>query len=592
MSLVGSIFGILMIRNIMLPVLYPLHLVSMFEYIELRFKSRALRKIATGIQLLGSFVFSGICLYAPSLTLSSVTSLPIWASVVTMGLICSFYITIGGVKAVVYTDVVQTLLMFGGVLVVSVICCQYMGGPANVWAIADQGGRIEFFNMDTSPFERHTFWSTLVLGVYMVQSMAGFNQAQFQRFISVKSLQLSQLLCSMFLVGLFMLWSVFYFSGLIAYAVYRDCDPLTSGRIEKPDQIVPYLVTDKLRHLTGMSGLFVAAVYGGVLSSLSSQGNAMACIIWVDFLKDRPYFKKFTDRSATNIIKLLSTMMGVIGILLGLLVGSLGTIFHVTNVLQGAIRGPLAGMFLTGICAPWVGKKGAAVGVFLALVFNMWLTIGKFVRGGGHPEKLPLSTLGCPENLYNNTLKDTLFGLNDTLSGSVFGVHNDTGTLHASESSGHTMYDISYCYIGVISVLNTIIISSIVSFITGPLAPGEVDPRVVNATCARLYRRLWGRLMRKPGQEPQSAITPEEKVSGVHMLPPLLTTDKAEEQTTFLDQVKEQTTFLDQVKEQTTFLDQVKEQTTFLDQVKEQTTFLDQVKEQTNDQDKTSDRAY
>lgn len=69
----------------------------------------------------------------------------------------------------------------------------------------------------------------------------------------------------MFLFGLALLWGTFYVSGLVAYAVYSDCDPLSSGMIEKADQIIPYMVSDKLGHLTGMPGLFVAAVYGGVL---------------------------------------------------------------------------------------------------------------------------------------------------------------------------------------------------------------------------------------------------------------------------------------------------------------------------------------
>ncbi|XP_069943201.1 sodium-coupled monocarboxylate transporter 1, partial [Cherax quadricarinatus] len=371
MSLIGSIFGVLIFRNVILPVLFPLQLVSMFEYIELRFKSRTLRKLATAIQLLASFVYMGICLYAPSLAISSVTSLPIWASILLMGLICSFYITIGGVKAVVYADVVQTLLMFAGVLVVSVICCQQLGGPANVWSIAEKGGRLEFFNMDPSPFVRHTFWSTQVFGAFSVLGSVGFNQPQFQRFVSVRTLSLSQLLCSLFTMGLFLLWGIFYFSGLVAYAVYNNCDPFTSGRITKPDQIMPYLVSDKLNHLPGMSGLFVTAVYSGVLSSLSSHGNAIAGVIWVDFLKDRPYFSNVTERRSTNVVKFLSTMTVMVGICIGLLVGELGTIFNVTSSLTGAIKGPLGGIFLVGICAPWVNKKGAIVGVCLAFFFNM-----------------------------------------------------------------------------------------------------------------------------------------------------------------------------------------------------------------------------
>ncbi|XP_042238496.1 sodium-dependent multivitamin transporter-like, partial [Homarus americanus] len=109
-----------------------------------------------------------------------------------MGTICTFYITIGGVKAVVYTDVLQTLLMFGGVLVVVILCCIGLGGVDKVWAIADRGGRIQFFNLDTSPFERHTLMSTMVFGCYFMVSTIGFNQNAFQRLASVRTLQTSQ----------------------------------------------------------------------------------------------------------------------------------------------------------------------------------------------------------------------------------------------------------------------------------------------------------------------------------------------------------------------------------------------------------------
>ena len=72
-------------------------------------------------------------------------------------------------------------------------------------------------------------------------------------------------MCDLFYVGLFILWTLFYFSGIVAYATYKDCDPFTSGRIQKADQIIPYLVADKLSDYPGLCGLFVAGVYGGVL---------------------------------------------------------------------------------------------------------------------------------------------------------------------------------------------------------------------------------------------------------------------------------------------------------------------------------------
>ncbi|XP_063598194.1 sodium-coupled monocarboxylate transporter 1-like [Penaeus indicus] len=94
MNILGAVVGVLVVRNIILPIVYPLRLVSIYQYIEIRFKSRVLRKFATACQLLSSCFYVGLCLYAPSLALSSVTNLPTWASVIIMGSICTFYITI------------------------------------------------------------------------------------------------------------------------------------------------------------------------------------------------------------------------------------------------------------------------------------------------------------------------------------------------------------------------------------------------------------------------------------------------------------------------------------------------------------------
>nr|XP_027212081.1 sodium-coupled monocarboxylate transporter 1-like [Penaeus vannamei] len=99
----------------------------------------------------------------------------------------------------------------------------------------------------------------------MMISFLGLSQSQYQRFASVPTLAQAQMLALLFFLGLTLLWGTFYVSGLVAYAIYSDCDPLNSGKIEKADQIIPYMVSDKLGHLTGMPGLFVAAVYGGVL---------------------------------------------------------------------------------------------------------------------------------------------------------------------------------------------------------------------------------------------------------------------------------------------------------------------------------------
>ncbi|XP_042893720.1 sodium-coupled monocarboxylate transporter 1-like [Penaeus japonicus] len=494
-NLLGCVIGTFITQWLILPLIYPLQIVSINEYIERRFKSSKLRKMATSCQLLQYFIYMGICLYAPALTLSTVTSLPTWASIITMGLICTFYITIGGVKAVVYTDVVQTLLMFFGVLVVVIICCIRLGGLGEVWGIADQGHRIEFFNMNPSPFERHTFWTSMAHGIYLIVAYVGLNQQTYQRFASVETLTISLRLCTFFLFGLWVLWVLFYFSGLVAYATYSTCDPLTAGNIEKPDQIIPYLVVDKLGHLAGLPGLFVAAVYGGVLSSLSSTANSIACVIWEDFLKHREYFKGISDRSATNVIKLLSAATGLLAIALGLLAGNLGSIFQMTQTVLGAISGPLIGIFISGICVPWANAKGAASGFVVSFLSCLTLVVGKFMRGGASPPMLPLSVAGCGD-AFGNSTDIAVLGLNTTSLDYGSDVSTsfppqDFSTIEPDvEEESKSIYDISYCYNGTIGILLTVIICSIVSLFTGPMKPDEIN-HLVSPYVGSLYRRFW-----------------------------------------------------------------------------------------------------
>ncbi|XP_063875889.1 sodium-coupled monocarboxylate transporter 1-like [Scylla paramamosain] len=264
-TMLGVIPAIIVMHQIITPILYNLRLYSINEYLELRYRSAALRKVGTSVTLLYESAYSGICLYAPSLALATVTSISPFNSVLIAGAIVTFYITVGGVKAVVYTDVLQTLLMLGGVLAVVVMCCMEAGGVEKVWATAGQGGRLEFFNLDTSLHVRHTFWSTVCLGFAMTINIIATEQAIYQRLASVKSLRISKRLVWFFLVGLWCMWIVFFFSGLVAYATYSTCDPLTSGKIKKPDQIIPFLITDKLGYIPGLSGVFVAAAYGGML---------------------------------------------------------------------------------------------------------------------------------------------------------------------------------------------------------------------------------------------------------------------------------------------------------------------------------------
>ncbi|XP_066946922.1 sodium-coupled monocarboxylate transporter 2-like [Macrobrachium rosenbergii] len=459
--LIGSLYGMFFVQFIMVPILYPLDIVSINEYITLRFGSQGLRKLSSVILLINTMVYNGVCLYAPSLTLSTVTGLSTHYSITIMGLICSFYITIVSMIAIVR-------------------------------------------RFDPSPYVRYTFWSVQVQGLYNMISWLGISQMGYMRLSSVPSLGKAKRLCCYHFLGLCGLWLTFFFSGIVAYATYSDCDPLTSGRIDEPDQILPYLVVQKISHVPGMAGLFVAAVYSGMLSSVSTYANSAASLIWQDLLSEMEFFKGYSDIMATRMLKILSAVIGVSAIGFAMLVKQLGSIISVTNSFLNALGGSMKGIFIAGMFAPWVNTKsvppsplscprlicsmallqGAYAGFITTLSFNMWLLIGQFSVGHRQPEMLPLSTEGCPESVYhlNSTL---VLSLDSPTENLTYSVKMSEGEPH-EEQMEKSIYDLSYCYTGVIGIAVFYIVASLISVLTAssPCDQSEfsalVDPPLVN----------------------------------------------------------------------------------------------------------------
>lgn len=156
--------GLLIPAHVFIPVFYRLHLTSAYEYLELRF-NKAVRVCGTVTFIFQMVIYMGVVLYAPSLALNAVTGFDLWLSVLTIGIVCTVYTALGGLKAVIWTDVFQTLVMFLGQLVVIIVGSRKVGGMVHVWEVASKHGRISGIELDPDPFVRHTFWTLAFGGV-------------------------------------------------------------------------------------------------------------------------------------------------------------------------------------------------------------------------------------------------------------------------------------------------------------------------------------------------------------------------------------------------------------------------------------------
>ncbi|GFY47356.1 putative sodium-dependent multivitamin transporter [Trichonephila inaurata madagascariensis] len=180
-------------------------------------------------------LYMAIILYAPALALNVVTGLSKWSSVYLIGFVCTFYSTLGGMRAVLWTDLFQSLIMLSAAFAVCIKGTMDVGGLSEVWRIAEEGQRIQFFEFDPDPTVRHTFW-TLVVGGFFTYFTVNTNQVQIQRLLTVKSLK-EAVFCYLFIQTVLVI--LLCFAGIVIYANLSACDPILRSEetnIHKADQ--------------------------------------------------------------------------------------------------------------------------------------------------------------------------------------------------------------------------------------------------------------------------------------------------------------------------------------------------------------------
>lgn len=156
-----------------------------------------------------------------------------------------------------------------------------------------------------------------------------------------------------FIVGVIFILTICCYSGLLIYATYYTCDPLTTKLAVAKDQLLPLLVMDVLGLFPGLPGLFVAGVFSAALSSLSTGLNSMSAVVLEDFCK--PYCKEpLTENQSRYIMRGVVVVFGVICVALVFVVEHLGSVLQLSISLGSVSNGPLLGIFTLGVMVPWV----------------------------------------------------------------------------------------------------------------------------------------------------------------------------------------------------------------------------------------------
>ncbi|XP_072020461.1 sodium-coupled monocarboxylate transporter 1-like [Amphiura filiformis] len=183
LNILSILFAGIIVCRFFIPVYFRLEIVSAYEYLELRF-NRAVR-ICGVFSFMGlTPLFMGLVMYGPALALNVVTGISLWGSVVITGFVCTLYTSVGGMKAVLWTDVFQILVIIAGILAAVIEGCRRIGDVSQIWEAAVITKRLDF-NFSPDPSIRHTFWSVFVGGIFFWGHIYAVNQTMVQRYLTL-----------------------------------------------------------------------------------------------------------------------------------------------------------------------------------------------------------------------------------------------------------------------------------------------------------------------------------------------------------------------------------------------------------------------
>ncbi|CAD6999970.1 unnamed protein product [Ceratitis capitata] len=460
--MVSIVLMAVVVSKVYLPVFTTLNVGSSYEYLELRFSS-SVRSIASFMFVMDEIFFLPIILYVPAIAFNQVTGVNIYVISGVICVVCVIYTLIGGIKAVVHTDAWQTLVMFIALVVVVILGTIAAGGPGPVFKHASEGGRIIFFNITPSLYERQSFWAVLIGGFFYWTAFNSVNQTMVQRYMSLPSLKKGQQSIIIFTLGVVLFLSVCCFAGLLVFDFYRNCDPLNAGLISNDDQLLPIYVMQTVGHLQGIPGLFIAGVFGAALSSLSVVLNATALVFLQDIV--RGSFKVKLSEKATNIlVKSVIVLLGAVAMSLIFVLEKLSGILSVATSVTAIAGGTTCGIFTLGMLVPWSNTKGALAGAAAGAVMSGWISFGSQAAiGAGHigPHKLNVSVSECLVN-YTIPVLD-----------------------YSGESEVFPLYRLSFHWITVIGVLSTLLVGTVTSFLTGPTVVKKMDVELLSPVIHR-----------------------------------------------------------------------------------------------------------
>jgi SSS family solute:Na+ symporter len=362
----GYIVGRIVISFVLLPHYFRGDLYTAYELIERRF-GRGLRSLTAGLFLLTRAAAEGVRVYAVSIVVSIALGTGELASIAIITILTLIYTFEGGLAAVIWTDVVQTVIYVGGTLVGLVTILHLVpGGWTAIHAAAASAGKLQVFDFSTSLWIPYTFWAGLIGGAFFTVASHGTDQLIVQRLLAARGQKQSATALIVSGVAVFFQFAMFLLVGVMLWAYYRQ-PSIFFGR---GDRIYPKFIVTSMPH--GISGLLIAAILAAAMSNLSAALNSLSSTTIMDFYVQ---LRPAADERLRMRLARVATFAWAL-VLFGLAVIALhraGRVVEVGLQIASVAYGALLGAFLLGVLTRRANSRGAMIGMLCGFATELYL---------------------------------------------------------------------------------------------------------------------------------------------------------------------------------------------------------------------------
>ncbi len=348
--------------------------VSAYTFLEKKF-GRWARLYASACYLLTHIARMGSILYLLAVPMHILMGWDMYVVIVATSIGIIIYSMLGGLKAVIWADAIQGIILIGGALMcLGILCFSMPGGVSQMFDLAIHSPEGNKFSLGefTGDLTTSTFWVCLIYGIFINLQNYGIDQNYVQRYHAAKTDRDARF-SALFGGYLFIpVSALFFLIGSALYSYYTAHPGLLPADIAaKPDYVFPFFIVNALP--TGLRGLLIASIFAAGMSTVSTSVTSAATIILTDYYK--PLAKKASERRQVFVLRLSSVVVGIIGIFVAIAMLSVESIIDAWWKLSSIFSGGMLGLFLLGIMPQRIGKTAALLGCVAGIAVIAWISL-------------------------------------------------------------------------------------------------------------------------------------------------------------------------------------------------------------------------